>query len=170
MLHRHRTFKMLKDIQIALLVQKFILPTGGVALGRVVTVLFWKVFFWDFFTLWIVLGYFASVLARQPTVHSGRASRGRVFGCTCWHWWHVTCSTWYRTSELWHFFFGNFILFVCYQFYYLHMSWESVSRVCGDYKTAFMSKPLYNFLSYFKYDCVYFQASRGSRGSGRSTH
>ena len=113
MLHRHRTFKMLKDIQIALLVQKFILPTGGVALERVVRGLFWKDFFWDFFTLWNVFGYFGSVLASHPTVHSGRASRGRVFGCTCWHWWHVTCSTWYRTSELWHFFFGNFIfLFV----------------------------------------------------------
>ena len=49
------------------------------------------------------------VFAKQPTVHSGGVSRGRVHGCGCWRywqvkgdWWHVTCDMWHMTHDRWH--------------------------------------------------------------------
>ena len=39
--------------------------------------------------------FFGSVLANQPTVHSGVVSRWRVFGYGCWRWWQVTGDRWH---------------------------------------------------------------------------
>ena len=53
-----------------------------------------------------------SVLANQPTVHSGGVSRGRVCGCSCLCWWHETCDSW------------NLKCFIFFKFFVSVSLWE----------------------------------------------
>ena len=46
--------------------------------------------------------WFFWVFASQPTVHSGRVSRGTVFGYGCWQYCQVTGYTWHGIWVTWH--------------------------------------------------------------------
>ena len=39
---------------------------------------------------------------QRPTVHSVGVSRGRVRGCGCCRYWHVTGDRWHMTPDMWH--------------------------------------------------------------------
>ena len=54
------------------------------------------------FWVYIFKGFLDSVLVNQPTVLSGGVIRGRVHGCVCWRWCHVSCVKCHISCDTWH--------------------------------------------------------------------
>ena len=55
---------------------------------------------WQCFTYFLCFDFFVFLL-NQLTVLGKGVSRGRVCGCGCWRWWHVTGDRWHMTGESW---------------------------------------------------------------------
>ena len=72
---------------------------------------------WTIFWVWRrkkwVVG---SVGVNQPTENSGGVSRGRVCGCDCWRWWHVTGDRWHVTHDFFSFVFFLIIFLNFFRF------------------------------------------------------